>query len=159
MEISRVNAGFLVPLFRAELAPSLRDSGLISNLAFPTLKRGANKHCAYGAGGRGKRRSPFHSPEKRTCSEQAFDSYLSHDRVAIAGPGHAPFKMTSLAADYCGWRRSSKSTTRSISASGAALPVQISNWRAPCWTNISRPEMTARPRALASLRSGVSSGV
>jgi hypothetical protein len=31
-------------------APSLRDSGGIVGLTFPTLKRGANKHCAYGAG-------------------------------------------------------------------------------------------------------------
>jgi hypothetical protein len=59
----------------------------------------------------------------------------------------------------CARRRSSSSTTRSISDSGAGLPVQISNWRAPCWTNISRPLMTARPRALASFKSGVSSGV
>jgi hypothetical protein len=33
-------------------------------------------------------------------------------------------------------------TTRSISSSGAGLPVQISNWRAPCCTNISTPVMT-----------------
>jgi hypothetical protein len=39
--------------------------------------------------------------------------------------------------------RSECSTTRSISSSGAGLPVQISNWRAPCWTNISTPVMTA----------------
>ena len=59
----------------------------------------------------------------------------------------------------CARRRSSSSTTRCISPSGAGLPVQISNWRAPCCTNISSPLTTARPRALASLSSGVSSGV
>jgi hypothetical protein len=31
-------------------APSLRDSGTWDWAAFPTLKRGANKHCASGAG-------------------------------------------------------------------------------------------------------------
>ena len=31
-------------------APSLRDSGPILEADFPTLKRGANKHCAGGAG-------------------------------------------------------------------------------------------------------------
>ena len=31
-------------------APSLRDSGWIVGFANPTLKRGANNHCAYGAG-------------------------------------------------------------------------------------------------------------
>jgi hypothetical protein len=32
-------------------------------------------------------------------------------------------------------------TTRSISSQGAGLPVQISNWRAAWWTNISIPGM------------------
>ncbi len=32
------------------MAPSLRDSGAIIGFANPTLKRGANNHCAYGAG-------------------------------------------------------------------------------------------------------------
>ena len=56
-------------------------------------------------------------------------------------------------------RRNSCSTTRSISFSGAGLPVHISNWRAPCCTNISRPLTTAMPRACASLSSGVSMGL
>ncbi|MFP5237959.1 MAG: tRNA lysidine(34) synthetase TilS [Acidobacteriota bacterium] len=33
------------------IAPSLRDSGDILNAGFPTLKRGANNHCASGAAG------------------------------------------------------------------------------------------------------------
>ena len=39
----------------------------------------------------------------------------------------------SAAACSACWRRA-WTTTRSISSSGAGLPVQISNWRAPCWT-------------------------
>jgi len=31
------------------MAPSLRDSGLCGGASNPTLKRGANQHCAYGA--------------------------------------------------------------------------------------------------------------
>jgi hypothetical protein len=31
------------------MAPSLRDSERFVGFANPTLKRGANKHCAYGA--------------------------------------------------------------------------------------------------------------
>ena len=38
-----------------------------------------------------------------------------------------------------------------ISASGAGFPVQISNCRAPCCTNISRPVITGMPRALGQL--------
>jgi len=42
------------PLPRAEArgswAPSLRDSAGIDGIVYPTLKRGANIHCAYGAG-------------------------------------------------------------------------------------------------------------
>ena len=34
---------------RSDRAPSLRDSGLGHLCVFPTLKRGASKHCAYGA--------------------------------------------------------------------------------------------------------------
>lgn len=55
--------------------------------------------------------------------------------------------------------RSACSTTRSISASGAGFPVHISNCRAPCCTNISTPLTPGIPRALASFRSGVSSGL
>ena len=55
--------------------------------------------------------------------------------------------------------RSSCSTTRIISDSGAGLPVQISNWRAPCCTNISIPLITCRPRDFASFSSGVSIGL
>jgi hypothetical protein len=36
--------------FRTKNAPSLRDSVGIIGIANPTLKRGANNHCAYGAG-------------------------------------------------------------------------------------------------------------
>ena len=35
---------------RGAWAPSLRDSGQIVGFAHPALKRGASKHCAYGAG-------------------------------------------------------------------------------------------------------------
>jgi hypothetical protein len=31
------------------MAPSLRDSGICGWASNPTLKRGANQHCAYGA--------------------------------------------------------------------------------------------------------------
>jgi len=34
---------------RSAEAPSLRDSGILGGFAHPTLKRGANNHCAYGA--------------------------------------------------------------------------------------------------------------
>jgi hypothetical protein len=34
------------------MTPSLRDSGYIVGFFNPTLKRGANNHCAYGAGDR-----------------------------------------------------------------------------------------------------------
>jgi len=60
---------------------------------------------------------------------------------------------------HCARRRSSCSTTRSISCSGAGLPVQISNCRAPCCTNISTPLMTAAPREWASFSKGVSIGL
>ena len=33
----------------SQFAPSLRDSDPILGVAFPTLKRGANDHCASGA--------------------------------------------------------------------------------------------------------------
>src|SRR5207245_1024620 len=49
-------------------------------------------------------------------------------------------------------------TTRSMSSQGAGLPVQISNWRAAWWTNISIPGITCAPRALASLIRRVSGG-
>ena len=35
---------------RGAWAPSLRDSGQIVGFADPALKRGASKHCAFGAG-------------------------------------------------------------------------------------------------------------
>jgi len=54
---------------------------------------------------------------------------------------------------------SSNSTTRCISACGAGFPVQISNCRAPCCTNISIPVTTGMPRPTASLISGVSRGL
>jgi hypothetical protein len=34
----------------ANNAPSLRDSVSTVGFAYPTLKRGADNHCAYGAG-------------------------------------------------------------------------------------------------------------
>ena len=37
------------PCKRSILAPPLRDSGMVWRDLFPTLKRGANIHCAYGA--------------------------------------------------------------------------------------------------------------
>src|SRR6266481_2124781 len=56
------------------------------------------------------------------------------------------------------WARA-KSTTRCISCNGAGLPLQISNWRAPCWTNISDPRITCMPLARAILTILVSAGV
>ena len=68
-----------------------------------------------------------------------------------AGEGASP-------AASAAWRSECR-TTRSISSSGAGLPVQISNCRAPCCTNISTPVMTAMPFCRARRRSGVSSGL
>jgi len=39
-----------VPMGHLRFAPSLRDSGKMFVFVYPTLKRGANKPCAYGAG-------------------------------------------------------------------------------------------------------------
>jgi len=39
----------LLPADAGLFAPSLRDSRNHLDSAFPTLKRGANQHCAYGA--------------------------------------------------------------------------------------------------------------
>src|SRR5260370_8242943 len=47
-------------------------------------------------------------------------------------------------------------TARSISPAGAGLPVQISNCRAACCTNISTPGMTAIPLAPPTSLSSVS---
>src|SRR5260221_14533347 len=55
------------------------------------------------------------------------------------------------------WARA-KSTTRCISCNGAGLPLQISNWRAPCWSNISDPRITCMPLARAILTILVSAG-
>ena len=49
-------------------------------------------------------------------------------------------------------------TTCSISARGAVSPVQISNWRAPCATSISKPEIVVSPRPRASFSRRVSWG-
>ena len=57
LTFAEVVSGLSLYLLLAELferrgawAPSLRDSGQIVGFAHPALKRGANKHCAYGAG-------------------------------------------------------------------------------------------------------------
>jgi len=47
IKLARANAMFGE---MQDAAPSLRDSGYFRGTVFPTLKRGANKHCAYGAG-------------------------------------------------------------------------------------------------------------
>ena len=36
--------------YETDFTPSLRDSGCVVGCAIPTLKRGVNNHCAYGAG-------------------------------------------------------------------------------------------------------------
>src|SRR5277367_5856610 len=90
--------------------------------------------------------------------DSLFGYYFGHHQncnVFVAnciGILHFPLEEV-LARSCCASR-----TTRSISSQGAGLPVQISNWRAAWWTNISIPGMTCAPRSLASFRKRVSGG-
>ncbi len=77
---------------------------------------------------------------------------------SLIGLGVGRFAVGGSPAASAFWRRAWR-TTRNISSSGAGLPVKISNWRAPCWTNISTPVMMAMPAWRAMRMSGVSSGL
>jgi hypothetical protein len=62
--------------------------------------------------------------------------------------GRNPYFLFAAAATAARPARScmESSTTCSMSSCGAGLPVQISNWRAAWWTNISMPGTICAPR-------------